>query len=100
MRLARAGAGADADADADAARQIFPYFYFRPQDDEDLAFETASTVLALLPQIARDIEATAAGKQRERQQRAGGNQRFRPSKVVAKVLQAALLLYLTTFTVC
>jgi hypothetical protein len=67
------------------AWQIFPYFYFRPADDDDATFENAVSLRALLPQIAKDIETTAATKQQRDTRGNTGKQRSRPAKMVAKV---------------
>ncbi|EEY64210.1 DNA polymerase zeta catalytic subunit, putative [Phytophthora infestans T30-4] len=63
---------------------IFPYFYFRTEDDPD--FEDAERLRTLLPRLAKDIEAANASKQKQRQQNNGNaTARFNPSRIIAKV---------------
>ncbi|CAH0515493.1 unnamed protein product [Peronospora belbahrii] len=45
---------------------IFPYFYFRAEDDED--FDNFERLRALLPQLAKDLETANALKQQQKQQ--------------------------------
>ncbi|KAF4035862.1 DNA polymerase family B [Phytophthora infestans] len=64
---------------------IFPYFYFRTEDDPD--FEDAERLRTLLPRLAKDIEAANASKQKQRQQNNGNaTARFNPSRIIAKML--------------
>ncbi|KAG6977005.1 hypothetical protein JG688_00000796 [Phytophthora aleatoria] len=63
---------------------IFPYFYFRAEDDPD--FEDPERLRTLLPRLAKDIEAANASKQQQRQQNNGNaTAKFNPSKIIAKV---------------
>ncbi|KAK1947415.1 DNA polymerase zeta catalytic subunit [Phytophthora citrophthora] len=64
---------------------IFPYFYFRAEDDPD--FEDPERLRALLPRLAKDIEAANATKQLQRRQSHGNKTaRFTPNRTIAKML--------------
>ncbi|KUF85933.1 DNA polymerase [Phytophthora nicotianae] len=64
---------------------IFPYFYFRAEDDPD--FEDPERLRTLLPRLAKDIEAANASKQQQRQQNNGNaTTRFKSSRIIAKML--------------
>ncbi|CAI5722501.1 unnamed protein product [Peronospora effusa] len=64
---------------------IFPYFYFRAQDDAE--FDHLKRLRALLPRLAKDLEAAHAFKQQQRQEK---NQQVNGihccSKIIAKML--------------
>ncbi|KAG2785806.1 DNA polymerase zeta catalytic subunit [Phytophthora cactorum] len=64
---------------------MFPYFYFRAEDDPD--FEDPERLRTLLPRLAKDIEAANASKQQQRQQNNGNaTAKFNPCKIIAKML--------------
>ncbi|KAG7388922.1 DNA polymerase zeta catalytic subunit [Phytophthora pseudosyringae] len=64
---------------------IFPYFYFRAEDDPD--FEDPERLRTLLPRLAKDIEAANASKQQQRQQNNGNKTaRFNPGRIIAKMV--------------
>ncbi|KAG6580342.1 recovery protein 3 isoform 3 [Phytophthora cinnamomi] len=64
---------------------IFPYFYFRAEDDPD--FEDPERLRALLPRLAKDIEAASASKQQQRRQNNGNSTaRCNSSRIIAKML--------------
>ncbi|KAL3674721.1 hypothetical protein V7S43_000655 [Phytophthora oleae] len=64
---------------------IFPYFYFRAEDDPD--FEDPGRLRALLPRLAKDIEAANTTKQLHRRQSNGRKTpNFNPSRIIAKML--------------
>eukprot|EP00644_Phytophthora_capsici_P011067 jgi/Phyca11/533853/estExt2_fgenesh1_pg.C_PHYCAscaffold_180011 len=64
---------------------IFPYFYFRAEDDPD--FKDPDRLRALLPRLAKDIEAANATKQLQRWQSNGNRTKsFTPSRTIAKMI--------------
>ncbi|GMF25922.1 unnamed protein product [Phytophthora fragariaefolia] len=63
---------------------IFPYFYFRAEDDAD--FEDPERLRTLLPRLAKDIEAASALKQQQSRQNSGkAAARYGSSRIIAKV---------------
>ncbi|KAE9047947.1 DNA polymerase zeta catalytic subunit [Phytophthora rubi] len=64
---------------------IFPYFYFRAEDDPD--FEDPKRLRTLLPRLAKDIEAANASKQQQNRQNKGNSTaRYNAARTIAKMM--------------